>query len=545
MIGRYKVSRCAVGAALLAAAGFAGVTAIDVVLPSPAQAQLFGNEPFPFFGQRQRPRSGGGGGGFFGGFFGGHERYENPEQQAPVDNSRAPPPRKPDAKAEPVTPTTTVVVLGDAMADWLGYGLEDAFSDSPEIAVVRKNKLHSGLVRYEAKGDLDWWRVARDILAQEKANYVVMMMGVSDRASIRERDVPKDADKKKGKDQAEKPAAEKDAQNKEQVDEQEQTPAAQPEAQPAKKTGGTVEFRTDQWAEIYSKRIDETIAAMKSKGVPVIWVGLPSLRGAKSTADAVYLNDLYRARAERAGVVYIDIWDGFVDEVGKYSNFGPDYEGQMRRLRSADGVFFTKAGALKLAHYVEREIRRHMNSRATPVALPTGPLTPVAPDGKPAARPVAGPVVPLTVTPGNTDELLGGAGNSSPHGDAIATRVLVKGEPLPAPAGRADDFMLQRSNDEPVPPAAAAPASGALASAPPEPLRIESTPEPKPPAVQSGSKPAQGAQPQTQSQATQTAQAAKPKPQAQQQRTQHRDDVPRPPRGIFPSSGSPFGLFRF
>src|SRR5215470_17421335 len=305
MIGRFKVSRCLVGAAFLAVAGFAGVTAIDVVLPSPAQAQFFGNDSFPFFGQqRQRPRSGGGGGGFFGGFFGGHERYENPEQQAPADNSRAPPPRKPDAKAEPVTPTTTVVVLGDAMADWLGYGLEDAFSDSPEIAVVRKNKLHSGLVRYEAKGDLDWWRVARDILAQEKANYVVMMMGVSDRTSIRERDVPKDADMKKGKDQAEKPAAEKDAQNKEQADEQEQTPASQPEAQPAKKTGGTVEFRTDQWAEIYSKRIDETIAAMKSKGVPVIWVGLPSLRGAKSTADAVYLNDLYRARGARRGCLH-------------------------------------------------------------------------------------------------------------------------------------------------------------------------------------------------------------------------------------------------
>ena len=56
-----------------------------------------------------------------------------------------------------------------------------------------------------------------------------------------------------------------------------------------------------------------------------------------------------------------------------------------------------------------------MNSRATPIALPTGPLTPASPDGKPAARPVAGPVVPLTVAPGNTDDLLGGAGNSSPH----------------------------------------------------------------------------------------------------------------------------------
>ena len=160
-----------------------------------------------------------------------------------------------------------------------------------------------------------------------------------------------------------------------------------------------IEFRTDQWAEIYSKRIDETIAALKSKGVPVFWVGLPSIRGTKSTADAVYLNDLYRARAERAGVIYIDIWDGFVDEAGKYSNFGPDYEGQMRRLRSSDGVFFTKSGALKLAHYVEREIRRQMNSRVAPIAIPSGPACAATPDGKPAARPMAGPVVPLTVAP--------------------------------------------------------------------------------------------------------------------------------------------------
>ena len=53
--------------------------------------------------------------------------------------------------------------------------------------------------------------------------------------------------------------------------------------------------------------------------MPVFWVGLPSIRGTKSTADSVYLNDLYRARAERAGIVYIDVWDGFVDDGGKYS----------------------------------------------------------------------------------------------------------------------------------------------------------------------------------------------------------------------------------
>jgi uncharacterized protein len=521
MTGRYRLSHWLAGAAVLAAVDFTGIVAVDSTFVSPAQAQI------PFFGggrQQQRPRSGGG---FFGGLFGGFDRpdpYEQP--QAPVDNSRAPPPRKPDPKAEPVTPTTSIVVLGDAMADWLASGMEDAFSDSPEIAIIRKNKLHSGLIRYEQKGDLDWSRVARDILAQEKANYVVMMLGISDRQAIRERDPAKEAEKKKGKDQkdhADKPAAEKEAQTKEQAGEQEQPPAAAPETQPGKKAGGVAEFRTDQWAEIYSKRVDDTIAALKSKGIPVFWVGLPSMRGAKSTADAVYLNDLYRARAERAGVVYIDIWDGFVDESGKYSNFGPDYEGQMRRLRSQDGVFFTKSGALKLAHYVEREIRRHMSSRVTPVALPSGPVAPVTPDGKPAARPIAGPVIPLTVTPGN-EELLGGAGNSAPHADAIVTRVLVKGEPVPAPRGRADDFALQPGNDDrsdlPIP-------AGALVSAPPEPVTPEQSPVEKKMSAPKSSAADRTAQNAQSMPSTQNA-AVRPR----SPRPSQRDDVPRPPMGI-------------
>lgn len=537
MTGKYRLSRWFVAAALLATVDCAGVIAVDVALMSPAQAQFRDNGffGFPFF-SRQRPRSGGG---FFGGFFGGsdryHESYEQP--QAPVDNSRAPPPRKPDPKAEPVTPTTTIVVLGDAMADWLGYGMEDAFSDSPEVAIIRKSKLHSGLIRYEQKSDLEWWRVARDTLAQEKANYVVMMLGISDRQAIRERDLAKEAEKKKGrdqKDQADKAGAEKEAQSKDQADEQEQASVtAAPETQPGKKTSGVIEFRTDQWAEIYSKRIDETIAALKSKGVPVLWVGLPSMRGTKSTADAVYLNDLYRARAERAGVVYVDIWDGFVDESGKYSNFGPDYEGQVRRLRSSDGIFFTKSGAVKLAHYVEREIRRYMNSRVTPVALPAGPLAPAAPDGKPAARPIAGPMIPLTVTPGNSEELVGSAGNSSAHGDAIATRVLVKGEPVAAPRGRADDFTLQRGNDDSLADPVAPVPAGALASTPAEPPRTEPAPAPQKttsaPKSSGTGKTTQNTLNTQNTESTHYTQntGSRPKPP--------RDDVPRPPREI------PFG----
>src|SRR5665647_1264698 len=454
MFGKIRFSHWLVGAAILAAAECASVVAVEIALTDTAQAQFFPDD-------RTRQRTQRSGGGFFGDLFGQPSRrfYDDEpvqrEREQPIDNSRAPNPRKADKDAAP--PTTSIVVMGDGMADWLAYGLEDAFGDSPEIGIIRKNKIRSGLLHYDPKGDLDWWHVARDILAPEKPNYVVMMLGVSDRQRIREKDLAKEADKNKAKDQqdkadAGKTDAGKTAQNKDgapdkEADDADQASIIAPEPQPGKRTNGSVEFRTDQWAEVYSRRIDATIAALKSKGVPVFWVGLPSIRGTRSTADAVYLNDLYRARAEKAGAVYIDVWDGFVDEAGKFTTNGPDYEGQMRRLRSSDGVYFTKYGARKLAHYVEREIHRYMSNRSLQISLPSGPAAPAPGEGKSAVRPLAGPVMPLTMTPANSEELLGGAGTAAVRSDAIATQVLVKGESVAAPPGRADDFSWREGND--------------------------------------------------------------------------------------------------
>jgi hypothetical protein len=467
---RSRFSHWLIGVGLLAAVE--GVTGIALALSfaAPAQAQIT-DQRYPFL-RRQHPRSGGSS--FFQDLFGGFGRSPErsgqlPQQNQPqqhVDYSRAPSPRKPDPNAPP--PTTTIVVMGDGMADWLAYGLEDAFADSPEVAIVRQNKPRSGLIRYEYRSDLDWWHVARDDLAQEKANYVVMMLGISDRQNISEKDVAKEAEKdqqakdQKAKDQkAQNPTA--PAPNQDQADNPDQSLIAAPEP---KYPHGVIPFRSDRWAQVYSRRIDLTVAALKSKGVPVFWVGLPSIRGTRSTADAVYLNDLYRARAERAGAVYIDVWDGFVDEAGKYSNYGPDYEGQTRRLRSLDGVFFTKYGARKLAHYVEHEIRRYMNNRAV-VSLPTGPIAPLPGAGKSKARPLAGPVVPLTVTPANVGVLAGGPGMRSSTGDAIATKVLVKGDAVSAPSGRADDFAWPASGDANKPAQQAATPPAAMANVAP------------------------------------------------------------------------------
>jgi hypothetical protein len=173
----------------------------------------------------------------------------------------------------------------------------------------------------------------------------------------------------------------------------------------------------------------------------VIWVGLPAIAGPKGTSDMLFLDSLYREAAGKAGISYVDVWDGFVDERGLFQQKGPDFEGQIRQLRSYDGIFFTKAGARKLAHYVEREITRVLAARSGPIALPTEPATPDinAVPGQPA-RPLAGPILPLTAPSLATDQLLGGPGTQPAAVDALAARTLVKGEALHPPPGRADDF---------------------------------------------------------------------------------------------------------
>jgi len=433
----------------LAATAVSAVLAAAVAV-EPAAAQFFGS---PYYGQqrtyRPPPQRG-----FSFPFFGGGDGYSPFYRQAPaqpVESYKAPPPRKLETP-----PTATVLVIGDSLADWLAYGLEEALADTPEIGVVRNIRPTSGLVRYDAKNDsLEWAGITKDYLANEKPGAIVVMLGLNDRSPFRDKPPAK-------------PGAAAQAQDKSQDKPQDahgatNTPPAEPQRQGPP---STYEFHTDKWAELYSKRIDDMIAALKTKNVPVLWVGLPAIYGAKSTGDMNYLDELFRARAERAGIIYVDIWDGFVDEQGRYVASGPDFEGQIRRLRTGDGVHFTKYGAVKMAQYVVQDLRRMM-SRAVPVALPAAPES-AAPKAGTGARPAVGPVLPLTADTGNDDKtLLGDAGRTAqPNPDPVAVRVLSHGDSIAAPSGRADDFAWPR-RDTPTAEAVSEPAAATPAPPPP------------------------------------------------------------------------------
>jgi len=410
----------AIGAAIMAAA---------LTQSTGAQAQFFGGG----WGYQQPYRAAPPSNGFSFPFFGRRRAYA-----PPAESYRAPPPRKPETP-----PSSTVIVVGDSMADWLAYGLEEVYADNQQIGVVRSVRTYSGLVRYEPRNEaLQWPQAVKDALATEKPSAIVVMLGLNDRIPLRERAAPATA--------AAKPAP--------QVQDGKSTPQAaagaeqKPEERPAdpRHPGPSVsyEFRSDQWAQAYKKRIDEMITVLKSKGAPVIWVGLPAIRGPRATSDISYLDDLYHAEADKLGVTYVDVWDGFVDEDGRYAVQGPDFEGQIRRLRTGDGVHFTKYGALKLAHLVDQDLSRIMANPTAPVALPSPQAAAPAKPG--TVHPAVGPVLPLTATGGGgqminggeAGSLLGAGSLTAPVAseDPTAKSALVRGDPLAAPPGRADNF---------------------------------------------------------------------------------------------------------
>jgi uncharacterized protein len=478
------------------------IAVVATLMPLAARAQFFGTWD-------DRPRRQQGGGGFFSFPF--FDRPYNPQQQygtqppgygqpRPEESSKAPPPRKVEAP-----PTTTIVVIGDSFADWLAYGLEEIYTDQPQLGIERRIRPNSGLIHYEPRNDmLEWSQAVKDILATEKPAAVVVMLGLNDRVPLKvqaggakpEGKQPGAGTAAQGKPEGKQPApgvnaSAPAAQAAQPQQGQDAKTAAQPApaaaAQPSEEQSaaaepqrpalpGTYEFHTDEWADLYGKRIDDMIAVLKAKGVPVIWVGLPAVRGPRATSEMSYLDDLYHARADKAGIVYVDVWDGFVDENGRYAVQGPDFEGQTRRLRSGDGVHFSKAGAEKLAHYVEHELARVMANPVVPVALPSPEATAPAAAASGAVRPAIGPVLPLAVTgTGEGGDLLGaGSRPSAASPDPTAASVLVRGEALAAPAGRADNFAWPRSSagasakpaQKATPASTAAPASSA--SAPPQ-----------------------------------------------------------------------------
>ena len=200
-----------------------------------------------------------------------------------------------------------IVVLGDSLGEGLWSGLYRAMESDTTLEFINRSKGNGSLFRDDTHTDL------AKMLKEENYQIAIVMFGAND-------------------------------------------------AQAAKKDGTWHKVGSEAWREVYGKRVEDFIKQLRAAKIATYWVGLPIMRSPGQTADAEILNELYREKAFINGAKFVDVWNGFADEGGRFSPFGPDLDGQARRMRADDGMHFTMRGYVKLAHFVEKEMRKDLNA---------------------------------------------------------------------------------------------------------------------------------------------------------------------------------------
>ena len=132
------------------------------------------------------------------------------------------------------------------------------------------------------------------MLAHQKPKFVVMMLGLNDRQHDQGAGPGGTGEAGAARQSGERPLH---ANSTSRQRSPHPTAAAAPDAAGARQHQRTFEFRSDSWSETYIRRIDDTIAALKSKGVPVFWVGLPPVAAAAMPPPTAVISTISIAAA--------------------------------------------------------------------------------------------------------------------------------------------------------------------------------------------------------------------------------------------------------
>lgn len=211
-------------------------------------------------------------------------------------------------------------VFGDSMAEGLFSALNESFRSDSRLQVANRQHVLGGLIRL---GPEDFFKF-EEAIKGEPLHVAVVMLGIADRVPLRAPD------------------------------------------------GRRVAVGSEEWQGEYARRVDRITRALKRRGAAVYWVGLPIVRRPDANEDVRMLNEVLRERALLNNTKFISVYEAFADEAGQYTQYGPDLTGKQRLLRGDDGVSLTWVGYRKLAHFVEREIKRDVtqakNNRDIPLA---------------------------------------------------------------------------------------------------------------------------------------------------------------------------------
>ena len=293
-----------------------------------------------------------------------------------------------------------ILVVGDFIANGMSQGLTEAFAGVANIVVEVETSGSSGLVRDDF---YNWPKAIVPMIEELKPTYVVAMLGSNDRQAMRV-------------------------------------------------NGRTVQVGSDVWQTEYISRVDKFAKAVRGTNTRLIWVGSPPFRFRSMSADILAFNQFYKAAVESTDGYFVDLWDGFVDEEGNFITSGADVNGQQVRLRSSDGINFTKAGKRKLAFYVERQLKQLLGDAASPLLTSLGdenvPLLQLPPLQTEAELERTNPISVEdpdldggSILLGDITQQVSGPVNNPLQAKSVRQRLVEEGLPPPSQPDRADNFV--------------------------------------------------------------------------------------------------------
>lgn len=329
------------------------------------------------------------------------EPQPQPQVQAPVQQA----PKKPRVRvAEPPPPpkvekaptATRLAVFGDSLAIDLFKALDRFYAEDPNLVVINKASGDSGFVRQDF---FDWNATLDQEIAANSFDVAVVLVGINDRQTVYV-------------------------------------------------NGESYKSLTPEWTQVYQDRINTFASKLRAANKPAVWVGLPPMSKSEYSAAMSQISAMYRLAAFAGGLQFLDIYERFLDEEGKYSSYGPDLNGQRVRMRKDDGIHFSTAGADKLAFYVTQALKLYYRGGVAVGFEVADPLA--GTDAQLMLRPpyqglgqirlleVAGAVIPLSHATKRAVDLVTADAAPQPADDAASAFDIA--QMVEAPVGRVDSF---------------------------------------------------------------------------------------------------------
>ena len=311
-----------------------------------------------------------------------------------------------EVSQQPVDDTYRVLVIGDALAGGLGAGLGRVAEAEPGFEIVNRFQEISGIARPEV---YDWAASLPIIMEGKEFDAVVILLGANDRQAIRSGDF-------------------------------------------------RFLFNTPEWTSAYKAMTDKLLDVLHAAGVKVFWVSIPPMGDAKYEADMQVLAALQKQEVQSKGAVYVDLHGAFLGPDGNYTDKGADDTGEIRKLRSRDGVTFFKQGNNRFGQLVLAEIKRDIGASQSQTA-PAFTPSPAIPSPAIAVVPMFGQKnidgAPITFQPdgkviSDLSQVLAGTivvpaiSRTDIVPGSEAEKLFILGLAAQAPAGRFDDFSYTR-----------------------------------------------------------------------------------------------------